>query len=48
MLGEITLRGANLGKKMYSFENRFNIILGVGFIFFFLSSILGSTNKMDF
>ncbi len=28
------IEGANLGKKMYYFENKFNIILGVGFLFF--------------
>jgi hypothetical protein len=30
-----TLRGTNLVKKMYYFQNKFNIILGVGFTFFF-------------
>ncbi len=28
------IEGANLGKKKYYFENKFNIILGVGFLFF--------------
>jgi hypothetical protein len=31
MLGESTLRGANLVKKMYYSKNKFNIILGVVF-----------------
>jgi len=35
MLGESTLRGASLGKKMYYLENKFNIILGLGFLFSF-------------
>jgi hypothetical protein len=35
MLGESTLRGASSGKKMYYLENKFNIILGLGFLFSF-------------